>query len=84
MRVVTSRTVVFLFEARFLCAAGSVMIPCPRVFRACHGVIIETTEPFSTFPTPRSATSGTYNESAPCLQTACKDIVAGIIFEAPT
>lgn len=81
MRIMTSRTVVFLVEAQILHATGSVMIPCSWLLLTCHRIIIEPTEPL--LPTPRSATSTTYDESAPCLQTACKDIVARIILKAP-
>jgi len=84
MRVVSTRTELFLLIVRLLLTAVRIMMvfggPCPLTSRRIH---ILPTELLATLPAPRTTTSRSYHKHPMGLEATGKDIVTGGIFEAP-
>jgi len=80
----STRTILFLLEARFFLTAFCIMAFWSSCFYTCGGVNILTTELFSTLKAPRSAASCSNNECSLCGEAASENIVTSIIFQCPT
>jgi len=84
MRVVSTRTELFLLIGWFLLTAVRIMMVsgawCSVTGRRIH---ILPTELLAAFPAPRATTSRSYHKSPMSLEATGKDIVTGGIFEAP-
>jgi hypothetical protein len=78
-------TIVFFDVAGFLGTAGGSMIVlgCLRLLTSDR-IDILTAELFATGPTPGSTTPGSNHKVTSGLETACKNIVAGGVFESPS
>jgi hypothetical protein len=84
MRVVSTRTELFLLIVRLLFTAVRIMMissgPCSVTGRRIH---ILPTELLATLPAPRTTTSRSYHKHPMGLEATGKDIVTGGVFEAP-
>lgn len=49
----------------------------------CHRINVKAAELFAAFPTPGAPTAGADHKGAFALKPACKNVVAGCIFESP-
>ena len=84
MRIMTSRTEIFLFESRlFLAARGVVMVFCRRRLHACFLVVIMTTIFLTTYPTPRPPTSVSHVEFIPEIHATRKHIITCSVLQTP-
>lgn len=59
------------------------MFFCIGTFYPCDRIIIESTELFSTLPTPGATASCSFDKLTGSLQSTGKDVIARIIFQAP-
>ena len=84
MRIMTSRTEIFLFESRlFLAACGVVMVFCRRRLHACFLVVIRATIFLTTYPTPRPPASVSHVEFVPEIHATRKDVITCSVLQTP-
>lgn len=84
MRIVSSRTEIFLFESRlFLAAGGVVMVFCRRRLHASFLVVIRAAIFLTTYPTPRPPTSLAHVEFVPEIHSARKNIITRAVLQTP-
>jgi hypothetical protein len=84
MRIVSSRTEIFLFESRlFLAAGGIVMVFCGGRLHARFLVVIRAAIFLTTYPTPRPPTSLTDVEFIHEIHTARKNIITRPVLQTP-
>ena len=85
MTIMPAATIVFLFKSWFSFAAvGIMMFFCIGAFYSQCRIVIESTELFSTLPTPGATASCSFDKLTSGLQSTGKDVIACIIFQAPT
>lgn len=60
------------------------MFFCIGTFYPYYRIIIESTELFPTLPTPGATASCSFDKLTGGLQSTGKDVIARIIFQAPT
>jgi len=59
------------------------MFFCIGTFYPCNRIVIESTELFSTLPTPGATASCPFDKLTGGLQSTGKDVIARIIFQTP-
>lgn len=85
MRIMTSRTEIFLFESRlFLAARGVVMVFCRRRLHARFLVVVRATIFLTTYPTPRPPTSLANMEFVPEIHATRKHVITCSILQTPS
>jgi len=84
MRIMTSRTEIFLFESRlFLAARGVVMVFCRRRLHARFLVVVRATIFLTTYPTPRPPASVSHVEFVPEIHATRKDVITCSVLQTP-
>jgi hypothetical protein len=84
MRIVSSRTEIFLFESRlFLTARRIMMVFCGGRLHACFLVVISATIFLTTYPTPRPPTSVSHVEFIPEIHATRKDVITCSVLQTP-
>jgi hypothetical protein len=85
MAVMAATTVVRLRKSSFcLTTSGIVIIFCSRATPPSGRINVDSAKLFATFPAPGAPTTGPDHKVALALQTTCKNVVAGCIFESPS
>jgi hypothetical protein len=84
MRIMTSRTEIFLFESRlFLTARRIMMVFCRRRLHARFLVVVRATIFLTTYPTPRPPTSVSHVEFIPEIHPTRKDVITCSVLQTP-
>ena len=84
MRIMTSRTEIFLFESRlFLAARGVMMVFCRRRLHARFLVVVRATIFLTTYPTPRPPTSVPHVEFIPEIHPTRKHVITCSVLQTP-
>jgi len=85
MRIMTSRTEIFLFESRlFLAARGVMMVFCGGRLHSRFLVMITTTIFLTTYPTPRPPASVSHVEFVPEIHATRKHVITCSVFQTPS
>lgn len=84
VRVVASLTVVLSLVARFLRAAGRIVV-IPRRFRflSRFRIHVLSAKPFPALPAPGPTAASSNHESAATLKAAGEDVITGLVFQTP-
>ena len=84
MRIVSSRTEIFLFESRlFLTARRIMMVFCRRRLHARFFVMIRATIFLTTYPTPRPPASVSHVEFVPEIHATRKHVITCSVLQTP-
>ena len=84
MRIMTSRTEIFLFESRlFLTARRIMMVFCRRRLHARFLVVVRATIFLTTYPTPRAPASVSHVEFVPEIHATRKHVITCSVFQTP-
>lgn len=84
MRIMTSRTEIFLFESRlFLTARRIMMVFCRRRLHARFLVMIRATIFLTTYPTPRPPASVSHVEFVPEIHATRKHVITCSVLQTP-
>lgn len=84
MRIMTSRTEIFLFESRlFLAARRIVMVFCRRRLHACFLIVVRATIFLTTYPTPRPPASVSHVEFVPEIHATRKHVITCSVLQTP-
>ena len=84
MRIMTSRTEIFLFESRlFLAARGVVMVFCRRRLHSRFLVVVRATIFLTTYPTPRPPTSVSHVEFVSEIHATRKHVITCSVLQTP-
>ena len=84
MTIMPTATIILLFKSWFrLTTVGIMMFFCIGTFYPSYRIIIESTELFSTVPTPGATASCSFDKLTGGLQSTGKDVITRIIFQAP-
>jgi hypothetical protein len=84
MRIMTSRTEIFLFESRlFLTARRIMMVFCGGRLHSRFLVVIRATIFLTTYPTPRPPTSLANMEFVPEIHATRKHVITCSVLQTP-